>query len=317
MKTIVGVGVLVAVCYFARTVLIVVTSALFIALTLAPVVHRLERLHIPRAVGAGLAVVLLSGAVAAMSVELSSQALAFVEQLQRQSREARQALSHLSGTAEAGPTTWASLARQAGGPLAELLLAISFLPFLSYFMLSWQVHAERATVRLFAPPERALAEETIRAVGGMVRRFLLGNLVTGLAIGVVSVVLYGAFKLPDFYFVGFLAGFLTLIPYLGGVVAPLLPFVAGFGRLGSTALVILVLSTLALHVFTLNVVYPKFLGSSLRLNPLAGTLALLVWAWLWGPIGLIFAIPITAAMKMVFERVERLQPWGAWLGPAA
>jgi predicted PurR-regulated permease PerM len=62
------------------------------------------------------------------------------------------------------------------------------------------------------------------------------------------------------------------------------------------------------------VLYPKFLGSRLRLNPLAVTLALLIWAWLWGAAGLVLAIPITAGIKIIFDHVQPLKPFAAWLG---
>jgi len=74
------------------------------------------------------------------------------------------------------------------------------------------------------------------------------------------------------------------------------------------------LTVLGLHLFGLNVLYPKFLGSRLQLNPLAVTIALLFWGWLWGAVGLILAIPITAAMKIIFDSVETLRPYGTWLG---
>jgi predicted PurR-regulated permease PerM len=70
----------------------------------------------------------------------------------------------------------------------------------------------------------------------------------------------------------------------------------------------------ALHFFALNVLYPKFLGNRMQLNPLAVTMALLFWGWLWGGIGLVLAIPITAAVKIIFDHVDSLKPWGAWLG---
>jgi predicted PurR-regulated permease PerM len=68
------------------------------------------------------------------------------------------------------------------------------------------------------------------------------------------------------------------------------------------------------HVIALNLLYPKIIGRRLRLNPLAVTLALLFWGWLWGAMGLILAIPLTAAIKIIFDHVESLQAWGAWLG---
>ena len=76
----------------------------------------------------------------------------------------------------------------------------------------------------------------------------------------------------------------------------------------------IVVVVLGLHLIALNVLYPKFLGNRLQLNPLAVTMALLVWAWLWGAAGLLLAVPITAAMKIIFDHVESLKPYGLWLG---
>ena len=76
----------------------------------------------------------------------------------------------------------------------------------------------------------------------------------------------------------------------------------------------IVLTVFGLHVFALNVLYPKLIGKRLQLNPLAVTISLLFWGWLWGAMGLILAVPITAAMKIIFDNVDVMRPYGAWLG---
>jgi predicted PurR-regulated permease PerM len=82
----------------------------------------------------------------------------------------------------------------------------------------------------------------------------------------------------------------------------------------SSKLIISLVTVFGLHLFALNVLYPKFLGSRLKLNPLAVTLALLFWGWLWGAMGLVLAIPMTGAIKIVFDHVAPLRDMGAWLG---
>jgi predicted PurR-regulated permease PerM len=64
----------------------------------------------------------------------------------------------------------------------------------------------------------------------------------------------------------------------------------------------------------MNVHYPKFLGSRLQLNPLAVTLALLFWGWLWGAMGLMLAVPMTAAIKIICDHVPRYRAYGLGLG---
>ena len=89
---------------------------------------------------------------------------------------------------------------------------------------------------------------------------------------------------------------------------------AGFGQLNGTGFLVIILFVLALHLFAINVLYPKLIGRRLQLNPLAVTIALLFWGWLWGAMGLILAVPITAALKIIFDHIEKLRPYGAWLG---
>jgi predicted PurR-regulated permease PerM len=68
------------------------------------------------------------------------------------------------------------------------------------------------------------------------------------------------------------------------------------------------------HVIALNLLYPKIIGRRVQLNPLAVTLALLFWGWLWGAMGLLMAVPLTAAIKIIFDHVNSLRSWGNWLG---
>jgi len=120
--------------------------------------------------------------------------------------------------------------------------------------------------------------------------------------------------LPNAFVLGFLSGFLSLVPDLGVVLAMVPPLIAAFGQETTPEILVIILTILGLHLFAINVLYPKVLGKRLQLNPLAVTIALLVWGWLWGAWGLILAIPITAAMKIIFDHIEALQPYGAWIG---
>ena len=148
----------------------------------------------------------------------------------------------------------------------------------------------------------------------MLQSFIVGNFLIGLLISGLSVAIFGLLHVPFFYFVGFLSGFLSLVPYLGIVLAMVPPIVVGFGQLEAGDLFIVVVSVIAMHLIALNVLYPKLLGSRLRINTLAVTLALLFWGAVWGAIGLVLAIPITGAIKIVCDHVESMKPYADWLG---
>jgi predicted PurR-regulated permease PerM len=64
----------------------------------------------------------------------------------------------------------------------------------------------------------------------------------------------------------------------------------------------------------MNLMYAKIIGKRVRLNPLVVTIALMFWGFVWGGIGLVLAVPLTAAIKAVCDNVESLEPYGKLLG---
>ena len=211
-------------------------------------------------------------------------------------------------------SSWTDLVSRNANSVSELLLALTFIPFLVFFMLSWQDHVRSATVMLFSMENRNSAYVMLGLIARMIRSFIVGNFIIGVFVSACSIALFGAIGLPYFYFLGAISGFLSLIPYLGVLLAILPPLIADLGHLTTVTASLIIVTVIGLHLVAMNVLYPKILGKRLQLNPLAVTLSLLFWGWLWGAMGLILAVPITGAMKIICDHIERLRPYGAWLG---
>jgi predicted PurR-regulated permease PerM len=207
-----------------------------------------------------------------------------------------------------------SISSEDRASLTETAVAISFVPFLVYFMLSWQQHMRASVVKLFARENRTTAYVAMSHVAQMLRGFLVGNVVVGLIMAAISAVAFWWFGVPYFYFVGLISGFLSLVPYLGIVLAVVPPLAAGIGVLAPADIPVVIALVLLIHLFGLNVLYPKILGPRMQLNPLVVTVGLLFWGFLWGAPGLILAIPVTAALKITCDHVPALHPLGDLMG---
>jgi predicted PurR-regulated permease PerM len=322
--------------FFAKPVLVVTLVSVLLGFVLAPIVDACDRVHLPRWFGSGIAILIFVGICYSIMYFSYNRAISFLDDLPKYStriRETvirvRQRTESLQKTAEnvlpAAPdeknavkikqtSNWADRLTAGAGAVTEIVLLIGFIPFLTYFMLSWQEHFRSSTVMLFKLQHRNTAYVTLGLISAMIRSFIVGNLVIGMFISLISTIIFAVLHLPYFYFLGVISGFLSLIPYLGVVLALVPPLAAGLGQINSEQVLVVVLTVLGLHLFALNVLYPKIIGKRLQLNPLAVTLALLFWGWLWGAMGLILAVPITAALKIIFDHVDGLRPWGAWLG---
>jgi predicted PurR-regulated permease PerM len=332
--TLLGIALLIMFAYYGESVLAVLFFAVLLSFMLSPVVQALEYLHVPRALAALISVVVLLAVLYGISTASYNQALIFADNVPKYSQKIRsilqpfrQGAERLEKTGEVVGTpedtnvvpvrqvqSWSEVLTHGAGTLTDILLAASFIPFLAYFLLTWQSHARSATVMLFPLHHRHTAFVTLGLIGKMLQSFIVGNLLIGLLISGVSVAIFGMLHVPFFYFIGFLSGFLSLVPYLGIVLAMVPPILVGLGQLEPGELLVVVFCVVGLHLFALNVLYPKLLGSRLKINPLAVTLALLFWGAVWGAIGLVLAIPITGAIKIVFDHVEAMKPYADWLG---
>ncbi len=197
----------------------------------------------------------------------------------------------------------------------SVLLMASFVPFLVYFQLSWGDHLRTRVLYLFDGPDRHVAGRALASVAEMVRAYVVGNFLLGVLLSVASSLLFASVKLPYWLVAGPLSGFLSLIPYIGLPLALLPPLIAALPMsTGPQLYLFLTASVALLHLFALNLLYPKFVGARVHLNPLVVTLALMFWGMLWGGIGLILAIPLTAAIKAVCDNVGSFEAYGKLLG---
>jgi predicted PurR-regulated permease PerM len=197
----------------------------------------------------------------------------------------------------------------------NVLLMASFVPFLVYFQLSWGDHLRTRVLYLFEGPDRHVANRALASVAEMVRAYIVGNFLLGVFLSIASSLLFASVKLPYWLIAGPMSGFLSLIPYIGLPLALTPPLVAALPmHTGPELFLFLSVSVALLHLFALNLLYPKFVGARVHLNPLVVTLALMFWGMLWGGIGLVLAIPLTAAIKAVCDNVAGLQAYGKLLG---
>lgn len=116
---------------------------------------------------------------------------------------------------------------------------------------------------------------------------------------------------------GVIGALLNLIPYIGGLIAIALPVImslvtsdtAGF----STPLTIIG-AYMLIQFIDNNIIVPKVVSSKVEVNALISIIIVLCGGALWGVSGIFLSIPFVAIMKIIFDRIEELQPWGLVLG---
>jgi predicted PurR-regulated permease PerM len=191
----------------------------------------------------------------------------------------------------------------------------SFVPFLVYFFLSWRDHLRRGILNLVEGEKKEMIQRAWDGIAYVARAYLVGNFLLGLLLAILSMLFFWFIKLPYWQVVGPMSGFLSLVPYLGLPLALLPPIVAALPLFDSLPPYFIIGITVSLlHLIALNLLYPKLVGGRVHLNPLVVTVALMLWYLVWGPMGLVLAIPLTAGLKAVCDSIPSLRGYGRLMG---
>ena len=365
-------GVVVALLYYGRALLVTLITATTISFLLEPFVVLTMKLRLPRSVASFLVCLLTLMCLYALGFGMYTQAAALWDDLPKYSQRISEIGDEVAAALEAVerdayrtllPRRWKELQEQQkpapppepatrrrrtaepplpippGPPpvtevrirpdrspvvdyvyrywqeLYHFALLASFVPFLVYFMLSWRDHLHRAFLHLFHGPGRHAAGRSWQGIADMARAYVVGNFILGIFLTVASSVFFWSISLPYFLLVAPLSAFFSLIPYIGLPLAALPPLLAALPVYTKMAPYLVIFAVVGfLHLLALNLLYPKLVGSRVHMNPLAATVALMFWGSLWGAVGLVLAIPITAGIKAVFDNVPALQPYGKLMG---
>ncbi len=335
---IIAAAIVIAALYYASSILITLICSVFIAFVLEPPVRLMEGVRIPRWLGSLLVVALTLTAMYVLVYLAYDRVVAFLDTIPRVVATVQRTMARLEVWARTlGPSVstllpsapdssvptvrlqqespWTQFLLRGIGSVYAFTVTVAFIPFLVFFMLASKNHIWAATLNLFPIDRRQQTEDVIGGIIAMVRQYVLGNILVALISAGMIVPVFIAVGLPYPFMMALLAAFLSVIPYIGvalGMLPPLLMAVAhddSVGHLVAIALVVFVV-----HFVAVNILTPKLVGRRVKLNALSVTLGMMFWGWLWGGLGLVLAVPITAGLKAICDNIQSLKPFGAWMG---
>jgi predicted PurR-regulated permease PerM len=312
----------------------VALAALF-TLLLDPVVRALRRVGLPSAVGAALMVFGTVGVIIGGVVLLSGPAMEWVEtapeKLARAQVKIRRILLPIQRTAE--EVDKATTSNAPGDPAVVEIRAPSFLQrasvstrsmigtmltvvFLTYFLLATLPDIRRRLAVLIGTRTGVRSVENVLAeIETQMSRYVAVNALTSLGVGLATWGFLTLVGLPNPLLWGVVSGLLNFVPFIGAFVAVGLIGLTALLTFDGTGMVLLVVGgCILINALEGNLVTPYLMGYHLCLNPVTIFVSLLYWGWVWGPAGMLLAVPLTVMIQIVAARVKPLQPVAALMG---
>jgi predicted PurR-regulated permease PerM len=320
--------------YYAAPILIPMTMAVATAYVLMPVVEFLKRIKIPHFLAVVIVMVVLLAIGILFVVFAVSQIASLVQELPNYQESAQESIDTIQAWINSRLTSIPGLAIDLTslklntssianigkiifkgiGSITSIGFSGFLLFFLTFFMLSDYGAYVRKINRLFGQSGENTQSAILAQISKQLRGFISIKVAITIGLSVILTIGFLILGIPYAYIWGPLAGIMNLVPYIGPVIGAIPPIIVGGLSGGLTILIWVTLFIFVIQMLESNIITPRLTANTVDLNPLAVLVSSIIWGYLWGGIGVVLAVPITAAIKVLCDNVESLQPIGILLG---
>lgn len=330
----VGLFVFISMLHIAQSIIVPIIFSTILAIMLSPVVDFLVRKKINRILSITVSVTTLVSLAFLIIALMSSQIAQFSDSfplfLIKFQSLADQSIAWISDHLNVSTqkiNTWISEKTEMmlNGPgfnigqtlitTGNILVIVLLIPVYTFMILFYQPLLLEFLRRLFRSNKQKEVGAVLTSTKGIIQSYLVGLL---LEMGIISVMNSTTLLLIGIDYailIGVMGAILNLIPYLGGMIAVTIPMIIALATKPTTTHCFLVLGGyILIQIIDNNYIIPKVVASKVKINALISIVVVLAGGALWGIPGMFLSIPLTAILKVIFDQIDPLKPWGYLLG---
>ncbi|HEY8400376.1 MAG TPA: AI-2E family transporter [Cytophagaceae bacterium] len=322
------------VLYICRDLLIPISFAALTAMLLLPLVNKMESFRIPRFLAILLSMLLIIVIIAFLIFLITTQILGFADDIPEYKAALLNKLEILqkfihektkvspekqldfveeraSGLLESSGKYLKNVILQTTGTVADISLIVIFIFFFLYYKERFRIFILKITKTEKQRQTNQILSESTKVTS----RYLSGVFIVIFILAVLNSVGLLIVGMDHAIFFGTLAAFLNIIPYIGVLIGAAIPVLLALIVGDGVGMAIAVAAVFSINQFLENnFLTPNIVGSQVKLNPLSTIIALLIGGSLWGVAGMIIFLPFLGVLKIVFDHVESLHPYGYLIG---
>jgi len=328
--TLFGIVLFVFVLFELRSILIPLAFAIMIAILLNPLVNFLTNKKLNRVVAISLALLLAILFVAGVCYFISSQIVKFSENMDTLEKKfsllfhnlqlwlqnnysftinkQKEYLSELSESLK-------PLIGQTLGTVLGTLSVVFLLPVYIFLILYYKTLILNFLYEVFSQRNSEGVSTVLSQTKNAIQSYMVGLLLEAIIIAILNITALLILGVPYAILLGIIGALLNVLPYIGGIVAIILPIlIATVTKDGFSTQIWIIVSYSVIQFVDNHIIVPRIVSSQVKINALVTLVIVLLGGSIWGISGMFLSVPFIAVLKIIFDRVDGLKPWGKLLG---
>ena len=192
---------------------------------------------------------------------------------------------------------------------------IFIIPVYVFLMLFYKTLILNFVYEVFSEEHSHHVAEILKQTKTAIQSYVVGLLIEMIIVSMMNATALLILGVKYALLLGFVGGMLNMLPYIGGIIAILLPvMIATVTRDGYSTQFGIVIAYMVIQFIDNNIIFPRFVSVKVQVNSLISVIVVLLGNALWGISGMFLSIPFIAVLKIIFDRVDGLKPWGKLFG---
>lgn len=330
----IGLFAFVAVLFIAQGIIIPIIYATILAIVLTPLVHFFVQKKMNRILAIAITLTLFIALTILVIVLLSAQMMEFSDSFPKLVEKFHQLLDKSVlwiadnfNISTKKINKWIAeknteILQNSGAAIGQtlintgnMLIVLVLIPVYAFMILYYQPLLLEFIHKLFKSNDHTQVNEVLSETKKIIQSYLVGLLLEAMIVAVLNSAALLMLGIEYAILLGIIGAILNFIPYIGGIIAIALPMMIALATKSSAYYSLLVLAAYAIIQFIdNNYIVAKVVAAKVKINALISIVAVIAGGALWGIPGMFLSIPLTAIIKVVFDRIEPLKPWGYLLG---
>jgi predicted PurR-regulated permease PerM len=316
-----------------RGILIPFSFAVFLAILLNPLMERLLRWRLPKVAAIAVSLIVAILLIGGIWYFLANQIMQFTDQLPLLEKKGSELFARTQNyltqhwnipvaktneylaEAKAGIKP---LLGQLLGSMAGTMGTVFLLPIYTFLLLYYKNLILNFLYEIFAEQNAEEVSAVLRQVRGAIQSYMYGLLIEAAIVATLNTIALLILGVQYAVLMGVLGALLNVLPFFGGILAAALPMmVATITKEGYETQIGIAISYIIIQFTDNHFLIPYIVSAKVRINALLSVVAVLLGAAVWGLAGMFLSIPFIGVLKIIFDRIPEMRPWGRLLGDKA